>query len=107
MRRASYGDVLRKLYATNKNVTVAYGLDNSIKLHSALGNPLDSYQVVHVAGTNGKGSVCFKVAKALEKSGFRTGLFTSPHNTCFRERATVNGKMISEAQVRKVVQHIS
>ena len=65
----------------------------------ALGNPQDSFKVVHVAGTNGKGSVCLKTAAALQVSGFRTGQFTSPHISCFRERIRVNGDMISEKSI--------
>jgi dihydrofolate synthase / folylpolyglutamate synthase len=48
-----------------------------------------------VAGTNGKGSVSLKVAKSLEKLGFKTGIFTSPHINCFRERIQINSKLIS------------
>ena len=66
---------------------------------SALGNPQDSYKVVHVAGTNGKGSVCLKTATALQSAGFRTGLFTSPHISCFRERIRVDGEMVSESHI--------
>jgi dihydrofolate synthase/folylpolyglutamate synthase len=95
----SYRQILERLYSANKNITVTYGLANSHQLHNALGKPMANYHIVHVAGTNGKGSVCFKVAKALEKAGHRTGLFTSPHTACFRERATINGEMISEQQV--------
>ena len=50
------------------------------------GNPQNSLKIIHVAGTNGKGSVSLKLAKTLEKLGFKTGLFTSPHINSFRER---------------------
>lgn len=56
------------------------------KLSSLLGHPHHDFQIVHVAGTNGKGSVTLKTAVALEKSGFKTGLYMSPHISCFRER---------------------
>ena len=66
------------------------------------GNPQNDMQIVHVAGTNGKGSVSIKVSKALElQYGQKTGMFTSPHVNCFRERCQVNGKMITEANVVK------
>ena len=80
------------------------GLQNIERLHDALGRPLDAVPtVVHVAGTNGKGSVCIKVARALEATGLRTGLFVSPHISCFRERMQVNRLPISEAEVEKLV----
>ena len=66
---------------------------------SALGNPQDSYKVVHVAGTNGKGSVCLKTATALQAAGFCTGLFTSPHISCFRERIRVDSQMVTESNI--------
>jgi folylpolyglutamate synthase/dihydropteroate synthase len=101
MATTTYKEILQRLFVTNSNKFVTYGLGNMGRLHSALGNPMETFHVVHVAGTNGKGSVCHKVAKALEHAGHRTGLFTSPHNTCFRERAAVNGQMITEAEVSK------
>src|SRR5689334_2021984 len=55
--------------------------------------------VVHVAGTNGKGSVCAMIDSICRAQGYRTGLFTSPHLVTFRERIRVNGEMISEQAV--------
>ena len=54
-------------------------------------------KVIHVAGTNGKGSVCAMIDSICRAQGYRTGLFTSPHLVTFRERIRVNGEMISEA----------
>ncbi|MGB1384380.1 MAG: bifunctional folylpolyglutamate synthase/dihydrofolate synthase [Flavobacteriales bacterium] len=65
----------------------------------ALGNPEKALRVVHVAGTNGKGTVCHMVAAVLQEAGFRVGLFTSPHLVDFRERIRVNGVCIPEASV--------
>jgi dihydrofolate synthase/folylpolyglutamate synthase len=62
-------------------------------------NPQNAFPSVHVAGTNGKGSVCLKIAKALEFSGYRTGLFTSPHIECYTERMMINGLAISKEEV--------
>ncbi len=56
-------------------------------------------KVIHVAGTNGKGSVCAMIDSILRAQGYRTGLFTSPHLITFRERIRVNGEMISEEAV--------
>jgi dihydrofolate synthase/folylpolyglutamate synthase len=58
-----------------------------------------SWKVIHVAGTNGKGSVCAMIDSILRAQGYRTGLFTSPHLVTFRERIRVNGEMISEDAV--------
>lgn len=77
-------------------------LNEMRKLSEALGNPEKSFKVIHVAGTNGKGSVSLKVATCLEKLGFKTGMFTSPHIDTFRERVQVNRELISKEQV---VQH--
>jgi dihydrofolate synthase / folylpolyglutamate synthase len=56
-------------------------------------------KVVHVAGTNGKGSVTMKVARTLQEMGYKTGMFTSPHINSFRERIQVNQDFISQQQV--------
>jgi len=53
-------------------------------------NPQNKMKIIHVAGTNGKGSVSLKVARGLEQLGFKTGLYTSPHINTFRERLSVN-----------------
>ena len=61
-----------------------------------LGNPEKDLRIIHVAGTNGKGSVCAYMSSILQEAGYRTVVFTSPHLVDMRERFTVNGKMISE-----------
>ncbi|MBM3202008.1 MAG: bifunctional folylpolyglutamate synthase/dihydrofolate synthase [Chlamydiae bacterium] len=68
-------------------------------LHNALGSPALSYPTVHIAGTNGKGSVAIKTATILELSGYRVGLYTSPHIESYRERIKINGEMISRDHV--------
>ena len=72
------------------------------RLTAEFGNPQNCFKVVHIAGTNGKGSVALKSAAALQYLDFRTGLFTSPHIDSFCERIRVNQAMISE---EKVVEH--
>lgn len=74
-------------------------LNNTLKLCSLLGNPEADMPSVHVAGTNGKGSVSHMIASALMEQGYKTGLYTSPHLLDFRERITVNGKKISQEGV--------
>ena len=80
------------------------GLGTSIALDNYLGNPHCSYKSVHVAGTNGKGSTCHLLAAILQESGYKVGLFTSPHLVDFRERIRINGKMISEDYVINFVE---
>ncbi len=73
---------------------VSLGLDRIEELLSKLGNPQDSLDFVHVAGTNGKGSSCAFIAQILQESGYKVGLFTSPYLVCFEERIRVNGENI-------------
>lgn len=74
-------------------------LTNTRKLLQALGNPHQQFLSIHVAGTNGKGSVTHMLASIFQTHGYQTGLYTSPHLLDFRERIRVNGEMISESQV--------
>jgi dihydrofolate synthase / folylpolyglutamate synthase len=79
-------------------------LDNTYALLQVLGNPhIGKVKYVHVAGTNGKGSVSCMIASVLQEAGYKTGLFTSPHLKDFRERIRINGQMISEAEVVQFV----
>ncbi len=71
-------------------------LTNTIRLCDALDNPQHKFKSIHVAGTNGKGSVSHMLAAILQTAGYKTGLYTSPHLKDFRERIKINGEMISE-----------
>jgi dihydrofolate synthase / folylpolyglutamate synthase len=71
-------------------------LDNIVQLASTLGNPENKFKSIHVAGTNGKGSVCHMLASILQHEGYKTGLYTSPHLLDFRERIRVNGEVVPE-----------
>lgn len=75
------------------------GLGTSIALDNYLDNPHKAYKTIHVGGTNGKGSVSHLLAAILRQSGYKVGLFTSPHLVDFRERIRVNGKKISKEYV--------
>ncbi len=75
------------------------GLERSIALDDYFGNPHRRFRSVHVAGTNGKGSVSHLMASVLQEQGYRTGLYTSPHLVDFRERMRINGDMIPEERV--------
>ncbi|HJT24161.1 MAG TPA: bifunctional folylpolyglutamate synthase/dihydrofolate synthase, partial [bacterium] len=72
-----------------------FGLETIQALLAELGNPQTSLQVVHVAGSNGKGSTCAFMASFLKHSGYKTGLYTSPHLCDIRERFRINGTWIS------------
>lgn len=80
------------------------GLDTSIALAAMYGNPQDSFKTIHVAGTNGKGSVSHSIAAILQESGYKVGLYTSPHLVDFRERIRVNGEMIPRENVVEFVE---
>jgi dihydrofolate synthase/folylpolyglutamate synthase len=74
-------------------------LNNSLALDDYFNHPHLKYRTIHVAGTNGKGSVSHMIASILQEAGYRTGLYTSPHLKDFRERIKVNGEMISQTDV--------
>src|SRR5665647_1899803 len=74
-------------------------LKNIILLDNYFKNPHHRFRTIHVAGTNGKGSVSHMIASVLQEAGYKTGLFTSPHLKDFRERIRVNGVMIPESEV--------
>ena len=96
----SYSSVLSQLYKVDKFQLVKSGLDNMHKLNNLLDHPLKNIPIIHIAGTNGKGSVSFKLAQSLQASGIRTGMFTSPHISSFRERIQVDSQLISELDVQ-------
>jgi dihydrofolate synthase/folylpolyglutamate synthase len=72
------------------------GFERINALLDVLGNPQRRLKTIHVAGTNGKGSVCHIFSAIFQNNGYKTGLFTSPHITDFRERIKINGKLISK-----------
>lgn len=82
------------------------GLERIQKLLQKMGNPQDSLKFVHVAGTNGKGSTCALIASVLKKSGYKTGLFTSPYVTDFCERMQINGEKISHEELAEIVEKL-
>lgn len=80
------------------------GLGNTEILDEHFRHPHRQYRTIHVAGTNGKGSVCHTLAAILQSAGYRVGLYTSPHLIDFRERIRVNGEMISQERVIRFVE---
>jgi len=96
IRSSSYKESLAWLFGTQL-FGIKLGLDNIQRLLVAL--PGIKQPIIHVAGTNGKGSVCAIIEAIARAQGYRTGLFTSPHLVSFRERIRVGGEMINEAAV--------
>ena len=76
-------------------------------LCEALGNPQEKLKFVHVAGTNGKGSVCHMISSVLVEAGYKTGLFTSPYIIDFRERIQLNGEMIPKDRLAAITERIA
>jgi len=78
-------------------------LTNTWRLCEALDNPQERFRSVHIAGTNGKGSTSHMLAAILQRSGYRTGLYTSPHLLDFRERIRIDGALVSKQSVADFV----
>jgi len=81
-------------------------LVNIQKLSDFLGNPHNTFKSIHIAGTNGKGSVSHMLAAILQTAGYKTGLYTSPHLRDFRERIKINGEMVTEEFIIDFTQRI-
>jgi dihydrofolate synthase/folylpolyglutamate synthase len=79
------------------------GLDVITALLEQIGNPQASFKCIHIAGTNGKGSVCAMIESVLRASGMKTGLYTSPHLIHFNERFRISGKNIADAELEKLI----
>jgi dihydrofolate synthase / folylpolyglutamate synthase len=97
-RPLKYKQALAWLYGLQR-FGIKLGLENIRRLIAELQIDLRASRVIHVAGTNGKGSVCAMIDSILRAQGYRTGLFTSPHLITFRERIRLNGEMVTEEAV--------
>jgi len=80
-----------------------FGLDREIELLRRLGNPHEKIRVIHIGGTNGKGSTAAMVAAVLQSAGYRVGIFTSPHLHAYTERYRINGRQIEPDQVARLI----
>lgn len=98
----NYQESLHYIEETHK-FGVRLGLDNISKLLELLGNPQDKINIIHVAGTNGKGSTCSFITSILKEAGYKVGLYTSPFLETFTERIRVNGENIPEDDVARIV----
>jgi len=105
-----YGEVIRYLYDMLPmyqrigNSAIKKDLKNTRKLCKLLGHPQDKFKSIHVAGTNGKGSSSHMLASILAQSGYKTGLYTSPHLKNFNERIKVNGEPVTEDYILDFVE---
>jgi len=91
MASSTYASLLRSLFAKKRNIIK--NSESVLRMEKAckyFGNPQDKFDSIHIAGTNGKGSVTFKLSEIFRLSGYKAGLYTSPHLHTFRERIQVN-----------------
>lgn len=92
-----------KLLTSAGKFRISLGLERITKILELLGNPQDTLDCIHVAGTNGKGSVCSMLASILKESGKKVGLYTSPHIFKYTERIQISGNSISEEDFARYV----
>ncbi|MCF6249323.1 MAG: bifunctional folylpolyglutamate synthase/dihydrofolate synthase [Desulfobacula sp.] len=100
MNKNAYQQCLDKIYKLGR-FGIKLELDTIQNILRLLNNPQKNFSIVHIAGTNGKGSTATYITSILRKAGFKTGLYTSPHLVKFNERIAVNGEPISDDQVVK------
>src|ERR1700758_4823163 len=96
----------RELAAPTQAAAAKFNLENISVLLERLGRPERAYPIVHIAGTNGKGSTAAFVESILRDAGFRTGLNTSPHLEKINERIRVNGQDISDERFAELFTRI-
>jgi len=99
--------LLNELQSFQEKGKVAFNgtLDNALALSEILNHPDKKFKSIHVAGTNGKGSVSHIIAAGLQANGYKVGLYTSPHYKTYRERIKINGEFIGEEDVAQFIQN--
>lgn len=102
----TYNDAV-KLLSSQGKFYINLGLERISAILELIGNPQDNLKCIHVAGTNGKGSVCAIIASILKEAGIKTGLYTSPHIYKYTERIKINNKDISDTEFAKYIFDIS
>ena len=102
----TYDDAVKVLTSQEK-FHIKLGLERIRQILNLLGNPQDYLKYIHVAGTNGKGSVCAIIASILQKDGHKTGLYTSPHIFKYTERIKINSQNISDEDFARYIDEIS
>ncbi|MGA1874698.1 MAG: bifunctional folylpolyglutamate synthase/dihydrofolate synthase [bacterium] len=101
----SFDQAVKYLYDLQP-IGIKFGLKNTLSLLSYFQSPHEKMKTIHVAGTNGKGSVCSMLSAVLQAAGFKVGLYTSPHLRDFTERISVNGHQIERSEVIRLTQKI-
>lgn len=100
-----YDEALNFIHGLNR-FGIKLGLDNIRNLLEILGNPQKGMKIIHVAGTNGKGSTCSMIASILSAAGYKVGLYTSPYLQVFNERIQVNGEIIPDKDIAELTAEI-
>ena len=85
---------------------IHFGLEDTRQVLECLGNPHHRFQVIHVAGSNGKGSVCAFLDAMLREQGYKVGLYTSPHLSHFRERFRINGVDVADRAIIEAMESL-
>ncbi len=98
MKYKNYKASIEYLYSLER-IGIKYDLKNINEILDFISHPEKKFKSIHIAGTNGKGSVASSIKSLLKESGYKTGLYTSPHIKDFRERILINGRMISREYI--------
>jgi dihydrofolate synthase/folylpolyglutamate synthase len=104
-RRETHTECLEHMFSLRR-FGIKLGLATIRRMLAGLGNPHTRYPCIHIAGTNGKGSIASSLAAVLMCSGYRVGLYTSPHLVRFNERVKVDGKEISDADIVRLYRRV-
>jgi len=102
IKKKSYQEAVRYLYSLQK-FGIKFGLSSTSNLLNSLGNPHEGQKYIHIAGTNGKGSVASFVGSILKEAGFKVGQYASPHLVRFTERFRINEKEISQEKAKALI----
>ena len=100
---SKYSEFLQYFYNLRRN-GIKMGLEHTLKLFDRIGNPHEKLNMIHIAGTNGKGSCSALIENVLRISGKKVGLFTSPHLINYNERISVNGESIANSEIISFIQ---
>ena len=95
--------LLSYLFNLNR-LGIKVGLDHTVELLNRCGNPQNNFQSIHIAGTNGKGSICSMLASILMNAGYRVGLYSSPHLINFNERIRINNTCITNNEIASFIE---
>lgn len=101
----TYQQTIKMLQSQGK-FYINLGLERILAVLNLFGNPQNSLKIIHVAGTNGKGSVCSTIANILTHSGYKTGLYTSPHLVEYTERIKINNEQISKDDFTNYIENV-